>query len=152
MQIEIDGRYEILSRNRLNNLNNVSHPSQAIHDNCAVTVATAQKVIVGCLESFLSNNVARLKAAALVLRKFELPRTDLADVSQNMSQQTILGIVTLRALFDMEQRKLQRMSFNPGEVLNRRVFLDQYRLVGGISADFTETLLQIFGVEIQRCR
>ena len=107
LQIKVDGGDEILSGDWFDKFDGVSETPETIDDNRATAVAPAEKMIVSGFEPFFSNYVTRFETVVLLFGQLELARADLADVTQNMGQQTVLRVVSLRTLFDMKQRKLQ---------------------------------------------
>src|SRR2546425_922742 len=70
LQIEIYCSNQILSRLRRNGLDLILDSAATVHYNFAITVASAQIIVIDLFEPILANNVAGLEAALFVSRLF----------------------------------------------------------------------------------
>src|ERR1041384_3508426 len=96
LQVEINRRDQILTRLRLDPFKFRLNVSARIYDHFAIAVAPAQSFVINFLQTFLPDDVAGLQSARTSVIARQLRRTDLADVTEHVREQSMLRIMPLR--------------------------------------------------------
>src|SRR6185295_10981926 len=99
-----------------------------VDDHFAVACAAAQVLVIDGFQAILPNHVAWLVTFVAIFRLFQLLRTNLADISEYMAQQSVFRIATLRSLLDAQGWILELMRIDPGHIRGSDAFLNQDRL------------------------
>ena len=124
MQVGINRGHEVLSRLRLDPLDLALNVAATIHDHFPIAVAPAQVLVVNFLQTFLTDDVARLESLLFVLRQLQLLRANLADIAEHVTERAVFRITTLRLLLFSQLRKFQLVSLHPDQVNRSRVLFD----------------------------
>src|SRR6476646_6412933 len=96
LQVKVDGRDEIHSRLWLYAGDLALDMAATVDDDLSVAWPAAHIFVVILLKAALADDVAGVKAFVLKFRVFELRRTDLADVSDDVRQDRSQRIKSLR--------------------------------------------------------
>jgi hypothetical protein len=80
------------------------------------------------LDTTQADDVAGFETLVFVTLLLELFRTDFSNVSDYVSERSIIGITALRLLLDAQLGVFEIVRFNPGDVAWRRALLHHNRL------------------------
>ena len=95
-----------------------------VDNHLAITLVSAQVLIIDSFQPALADDVSRLVLLILEARIFELLRTNLLHVADDVRQHTVVGILTLRRLLDAQRGKLELVRINPHNVGLRGALFD----------------------------
>ena len=152
LQIEVNGRDQILSGLRRGDGEFALYSTATVNLDLAVSVFATQVSVVGRFESLLPDDVAgvvRVVGVVFELRLLELFGAYLADVAKDVSEHAAVWVATLRLLAHEQHRELQSVRVNPGEVCRSCALLDRHLLEGGLVSGLLEVLAQNVGRNVQ---
>src|SRR6267142_1547970 len=125
LQVVVDRQLNLLAGNGFLRGQGSDFLSHAVDDDAALSVGAHQDIVVLPFEAKLPGKVAH---AQLAVARFDLLFADLTYVPDGMRQKAVREVAAPRNGNHLEHRDVRMVRFDEGNVRNRSLGLDDYRL------------------------